>query len=780
MKKNENKMLINTTYNIDAKMSQKELKFIDLFCGIGGFHQALSNIGCKCVFACDIDKNCRKTYRKNYKIKPKKDITKIDINEIPKFDILCAGFPCFVAGTKVLTNNGYKNIEHVDISDKLLTHNGKFQNILNIQKKMYNSNALNIQIKYHPNNIICTPEHPFYVREKIRKWNTDKECYDISFSDPKWINAENLTINHYVGMTINKNNIIPSFFFNDEQPIITLDNINYLFAIGFIVGNGWNRHTYTETKKYMNKISFVIKNNKNKDVILNNIGNISSIIKISNKKYDGYDCYDFTLLNVLDYFEKLVIPEWLHNAPKEYIREFINGYLMSGRCNIMDKIIQLETISYDFAMGLQRLFLKLGYIFSVTYYEQSVYKVIGDLSKKSNELSFIDENNYVWYEPKCIRNVHVHNQYVFNFEVDNDNSYAIENVIVHNCQPFSKAGFQKGFDDENRGNLFFNICDIVKKHKPKYVILENVKNLSSHDNGNTWNIIKKNIDELGYNTYDEPLILNVLHFNVPQNRERVAILCKRRDLGDLPKKPKINKIDKSKLKCSIKDIIYNNENNDKYIINSKLKTAEKIWNNFITILKENNIDMPKFPIWTDWWDSDGENTSITKVTQQLSDDEKKQIIKKQQKTFYKKYKNWIDKNRSFYEENINVLKPWLLKSRSKKLWIGAVRKFEWQAGNLDENSSMYNVLWSARGSGIRVKKLDYSPTLVAMSMIPVYGPESRILTPRELCRLQSFPDEFIFDTNDKIIYKQLGNAVNVKMIEKCARFLLYNEKLFDK
>lgn len=348
------------------------------------------------------------------------------------------------------------------------------------------------------------------------------------------------------------------------------------------------------------------------------------------------------------------------------------------------------------------------------------------------------------------------------------------------CQPFSKAGFQKGFDDEDRGNLFFYICDIVKKHKPAYMILENVRNLLTHDKGNTWKVIRENINELGYYTYDEPLILNVLHFNVPQNRERVVILCKRKDLGKLPKKPFIKKIDKNKLKCSIKDIINTDEDHSKYIINNKLKTTEKIWNNFINILKDNNIKIPKFPIWTDWWDSDGENTTITKTSIKLTDEENKKIIIERQIMFYKKYKNWIDKNRDFYETNIDILKPWLYKSRINKLWIGAVRKLEWQAGELDKESSMNNVIWTARGSGIRVKKLNYVPTLVAMSMIPIYGPESRILTPKELCRLQSFNDDFIFSDNDKIIYKQIGNAVNVKMIERCAEFLLYNKQLFNK
>ena len=59
-----------------------EIKYIDLCCGIGGFHQALSNMGMKCVLASDIDKECRNNYELNYKIKPKGDLTKIDIKTI--------------------------------------------------------------------------------------------------------------------------------------------------------------------------------------------------------------------------------------------------------------------------------------------------------------------------------------------------------------------------------------------------------------------------------------------------------------------------------------------------------------------------------------------------------------------------------------------------------------------------------------------------------------------------------------------------------------------------
>jgi len=321
------------------------------------------------------------------------------------------------------------------------------------------------------------------------------------------------------------------------------------------------------------------------------------------------------------------------------------------------------------------------------------------------------------------------------------------------CQPFSKAGEQMGFDDD-RGNLFFNICKIAEHHKPKYMILENVRNLATHDNGNTWKVIYNKIISMGYNTYSNPIILNVLHFNIPQNRERVIILCKRRDIGDLPELPKIPKNPKLTLTTHIKDIIDNTIDNNKYKINDKFKDVEKIWNEFINILNKNNIEIPKFPIWTDMWDCDLNKN----------------------KSFYDKYTNWIDKNREFYKNNNIILKKWLNESRKNDNWIGAVRKFEWQGGKLLKNDSMNTVLWTARGSGIRVKRPDYIPTLVAMSMIPVYGPESRKLSPKELLRLQSFPDNFKYD--EKSIYKQVGNAVNVKMIEKCARFLMLNEQLF--
>lgn len=91
------------------------------------------------------------------------------------------------------------------------------------------------------------------------------------------------------------------------------------------------------------------------------------------------------------------------------------------------------------------------------------------------------------------------------------------------CQPFSIAGLQKGFDDI-RSNVFWKILEIIKHHMPNIVILENVKNLQTHDTGNTFNIITDNISKLGYTIKYNVLNTRTIT-SIPQNRERIYMVC---------------------------------------------------------------------------------------------------------------------------------------------------------------------------------------------------------------------------------------------------------------
>jgi len=95
------------------------------------------------------------------------------------------------------------------------------------------------------------------------------------------------------------------------------------------------------------------------------------------------------------------------------------------------------------------------------------------------------------------------------------------------CQAFSISGKQKGFED-SRGTLFFDIARIVKHKRPKVVFMENVKNFATHDYGSTLEVIKATMEELGYDFHQK--VLNAVDYGIPQKRERIYMICYRKDL----------------------------------------------------------------------------------------------------------------------------------------------------------------------------------------------------------------------------------------------------------
>lgn len=117
------------------------------------------------------------------------------------------------------------------------------------------------------------------------------------------------------------------------------------------------------------------------------------------------------------------------------------------------------------------------------------------------------------------------------------------------CQSFSVQGRRLGFDDPTKGNLFFESMRIARYKKPKYMIAENVKGLTHHDNGNTFNTIINTLDFIGYNNYYQ--VLNSVNFNIPQSRERIYIVSIRKDVDN-----KLFKFPKGKTtQKSVRDIL---------------------------------------------------------------------------------------------------------------------------------------------------------------------------------------------------------------------------------
>jgi len=133
------------------------------------------------------------------------------------------------------------------------------------------------------------------------------------------------------------------------------------------------------------------------------------------------------------------------------------------------------------------------------------------------------------------------------------------------CQAFSIAGYQKGFSD-TRGTLFFELENIIKKHKPKAVFLENVKNLVSHDKGNTFKVIIDTLEnKLKYKVYHK--VLNSMEYaNIPQNRERIFIVAF--DPKQVPNYTNFNFPEKIKLTKTIDDILEKDKKDDCFYYSS--------------------------------------------------------------------------------------------------------------------------------------------------------------------------------------------------------------------
>ena len=354
------------------------------------------------------------------------------------------------------------------------------------------------------------------------------------------------------------------------------------------------------------------------------------------------------------------------------------------------------------------------------------------------------------------------------------------------CQPFSKSGSQEGFQDQTRGTLFHDICFLAEKHKPEVLFLENVPHLVRHDGGNTFAVIQQRLDELGYDF--QWSILSPHKFGIPQVRTRVYIVAIRKDLGKGRDYSFPSEHDEQEL--DVRSVL-DSKVDPKYEMSAKEIHWLNMWEEF---LQNVNLDtkLPGHPIWADSFIGSeplpGDLLQYTKkelisiwnewkeygwVKPMKTSMRKAEIIKAINLPKWKQ--DFIRKNRLLYSNNQHYIDSWLKKWNVLGLNDEGERnipvsrtKYEWQAGPTSRTN--WENIFQFRPSGIRVKRGDYFPALVAMAQIPVVGWLKRHLTPKECARIQSFDVDgefgkpFVLGDNDGQAYKQLGNAVNVNMI----------------
>lgn len=375
------------------------------------------------------------------------------------------------------------------------------------------------------------------------------------------------------------------------------------------------------------------------------------------------------------------------------------------------------------------------------------------------------------------------------------------------CQPFSQAGKRQGFNDEKeRGNLFYNILEIVKYRRPKYILLENVATLKNHDNGNTWNTIKGELEKADYEVTEA--ILSPHQFQIPQHRRRIYIVCvdkNKRSLSEFSFPATSNK------ESNIKKII---EEDDINIVKLKDDTRHQlqVWQEFIDQTIVHGDSIPRFPIWAMEFGANYEYVAKAPAFQTLKELKGKRgklgrlilgstvksclndlpiYAQTDKNEVFPKWKiSYIRQNRAFYEKHKAWLDKWIKKIEK---FDNSHQKFEWNCGSTAK-PNIYDNIVQFRASGIRVKLPTFSPALnLVGTQIPILPwvkipaeclaenepQQGRYMTVKEAAKLQGMQN-LSFGNNDfslspTRIFEALGNAVNVTIVKHIAQNLLKDE-----
>ena len=388
------------------------------------------------------------------------DVTKIDVADlVAKYgvpDLLTAGSPCFVAGTKVLTLEGYKNIEDVKVGDMVLTHNNRYRKVLNVgghEDDVYRLRAQGFI------DVTCTANHPFYARKKSFDYYVKadgKPSKKLNLGEPEWIRADELAQNYYIANNIESQ--------ESENPLgITEEEA---WVIGRYIADG---HTRKDVRK-----DETHNGTRHWQVILS-IGNDKLEQFKSHFKELHYSAYPHgeSVHRVVFSSKRLVeivetecgigsmnkhFGEALIRLPKHLLEIVLKGFLEGdGNYRIKGQSYSITTISEMFAITMQRVVSKLyGKHITISRHVPAEYRELcGRMVHQHTQyvVRFADHDLQTQERPKLIGDKMWQNaksftpagrEMVYNLEVEEDNSYTANNIIVHNCQSFSFSGKMKG------------------------------------------------------------------------------------------------------------------------------------------------------------------------------------------------------------------------------------------------------------------------------------------------------------------------------------------------
>lgn len=350
------------------------------------------------------------------------------------WNLVVAHPTCFTKDTLVLTSEGYKTIDDIKIGDLVLTHNARFKKVTDIICKDVDEI---VSLKISGSSVInTTREHPFYCRERISKFVKGKR--NTTYNNPEWINAVNLNKKYRVG------SVLPP-----ETPTEIEDGL--LWLMGRYVADGFLR--YRDNR--FEQLSIAI--GKGKLEYFQKQCYVKA--RYYKKRTATIACiYNNNFVKQFAEFgmgaENKKIPGWVMSLPKDKAAKFLDGYL-SGDGHFNTKNICASSVSKKLILGLSILFrrvferpVRISYrknppttiIEGRTVNQKDTYSIVvsNEAEKPKRALGYIDGDK-TWYNFRKSEIIKT-NEKVYNLSVEDDESYIVDNCIVHNCTFLSVSG----------------------------------------------------------------------------------------------------------------------------------------------------------------------------------------------------------------------------------------------------------------------------------------------------------------------------------------------------